>query len=290
VSFGGADLHCHSTVSDGVEAPAALVLRALEAGLHALALSDHDALHGLPELETAAAGTGLVTVQAAELSTRCEGEDVHLLGLFVDAAEPDLVSKLVEVRRERDHRGEAMVAKLASVGIVLDLAAIRQTVGDGAFGRPHVARALVADGYVGSFDEAFDRYLTKGKPGYVAKQKWTLEDAIRSVHAAGGVAVVAHPIWYRDPEKVVAIGKSAGLDGLEVFHSDQVGPKENEFAQLAARQGLLRSAGSDYHGPPEGRKRVGACRLEEDDWTRLVARARQHREASGRPPLDLSPR
>ena len=184
MSFSGADLHCHSTVSDGAEAPAALAARRGEPGLGAPGPSDHDALHGLPELEAAATGTGLITVQAAELSTRCEGEDVHLRGLFVDAGEPDLVAKLVEVRRERDQRGEAMVAKLASIGIVLDLAAIRQTVGDGAFGRPHVARALMADGYVGSFDEAFDRYLTKGKPGYVPKQKWTLEDAIRSVDAA----------------------------------------------------------------------------------------------------------
>ena len=108
--FGGADLHCHSTFSDGVDAPAKLVGYALEAGLSVLALSDHDALHGLPEFEAAAKGTGLVTVSASELSTRCDGDDVHVLGLFLDPEEPSLGARLEQFRRDRDTRGEAMVA------------------------------------------------------------------------------------------------------------------------------------------------------------------------------------
>ena len=277
--FGGADLHCHSTFSDGVDAPAKLVLHALEAGLSVLALSDHDALHGLPEFEAAARGTGLVTVAASELSTRCDGDDVHVLGLFLDPEEPALNAHLERFRDDRDARGEAMV----------DIAEIRRVVGEGAFGRPHIARALVAKGYVKSFDEAFDTWLAHGKPGYVAKPKWTLEEAIAAIRKAGGLSVIAHPVWYRDPGKVVATGVAAGLDGLEVFHLDQAG-KENEFGTLAERHGLLKSAGSDYHGPPEGRKRVGACRLDADGWGRIVAAAHARRADSGRPPLDLSPR
>lgn len=286
MSFGGADLHCHSTFSDGTESPAALVARALDAGLAALALSDHDALHGLPDFERAAAGTGLVTIAGTELSTYCEGDDVHLLGLFVDPETPDLVSRLASIREDRDRRGEAMVAKLAASGIVLDLEKIRAVVGDGAFGRPHVARALVEDGWVSSVDEAFDRYLTKGKPGYVAKPKWSLADAIEAVHGAGGVAVLAHPVWYRDPEKVAAIGVAAGLDGIEVWHVDQEGPKENDFARLAERHDLLKSAGSDFH-TPEGTRQVGACRLGADDFARMLARAKARRAEAGRAPLAL---
>jgi 3',5'-nucleoside bisphosphate phosphatase len=183
-----------------------------------------------------------------------------------------------------------MVQKLGSLGMPLDLAEIRAVVAEGAFGRPHIARAMVAKGYVKSLDEAFERFLTRGKPAYVPKPKWTLEEAIAAIRKAGGLSVIAHPIWYRDPEKVVALGVAAGLDGLEVIHSDQDGQKENAFGQLAERQGLLKSAGSDYHGPPEGRKRIGACRLDEEGWNRMVAAASRRRTESGRPSLDLSPR
>lgn len=289
-AFRGADLHCHSTFSDGLESPAQLVRRGLDAGLSVLALSDHDAVHGLPEFEAAAKGTGLVTVTASELSTRCDGDDVHVLGLFLDPDEPELSARLSRFREDRDTRGNGMVEKLLALGMPLDIAEIRAVVGEGAFGRPHIARAMVEKGYVKTFDEAFDRFLSRGKPAYVPKPKWNLEEAIAAIRKAGGLSVVAHPIWYRDPERVVSLGVAAGLDGLEVIHSDQDGQKENAFARLAEREGLLKSAGSDYHGPPEGRKRVGACRLDEENWNRMVAAATIRRVEAGRPPLDLLPR
>lgn len=289
-AFRGADLHCHSTFSDGLESPAQLVGRGLDAGLSVLALSDHDAVHGLPEFEAAAKGTGLVTVTASELSTRCEGDDVHVLGLFLDPDEPELSARLARFREDRDTRGNGMVEKLLALGMPLDIAEIRAVVGEGAFGRPHIARAMVAKGYVKTFDEAFDRFLSRGKPAYVPKPKWSLDEAIAAIRKAGGLSVVAHPIWYRDPERVVSLGVAAGLDGLEVIHSDQDGQKENAFARLAEREGLLKSAGSDYHGPPEGRKRVGACRLDEENWGRMIAAATKRRAEAGRPPLDLLPR
>lgn len=289
-SFRGADLHCHSVFSDGVETPAALIARALGARLSALALSDHDAVHGLPEFEAAAAGTGLIPVPATELSTRCDGEDVHVLGLFVDPEEPTLAAHLARMRRERDLRGEAMVEKLAALGLPLDLAELRRVVGEGALGRPHVARAMVAAGHVKSFEEAFEKFLTKGKPGYVPKPKWTLAEAITAVRTAGGVAVVAHPVWYADPEKVIAQGVEAGVDGLEVVHSDHDGAATSLFARLADRYRLLRSAGSDFHAPGEGRKDVGSCRLGAAEWERLVTAAVRRRLEAGRPAVDLSPR
>jgi len=288
--FRGADLHCHSVFSDGVERPAALVKRALDAGISALALSDHDAVHGLPEFEAAVEGTGLVTVAAVELSSRCDGDDVHVLGLFLDPTEPELVATLAAMREARGRRGEAMVEKLAALGLPLDLAKIREVVGDGAFGRPHVARAMVEAGYVKDFDDAFVRFLARGKSGYVPKPKWTLPEAIGSIRRAGGLAVVAHPVWYADPEKVVAQGCAAGLDGLETLHVDHSGAKESEFTRLAARYRLLVSAGSDFHAPGEGRPGIGARRLPEEPWNLLVAAATKRREEAGRPPLDLSAR
>jgi predicted metal-dependent phosphoesterase TrpH len=255
-----------------------------------LALSDHDAVHGLPEFEAAAKGTGIVTVTASELSTRCDGDDVHVLGLFLDPEEAELRAKLARFREDRDARGGAMVEKLLVLGMPLDIEEIRAVVGDGAFGRPHIAREMVAKGYVKTFDEAFDRFLSRGRPAYVPKPKWTLEEAIAAIRKAGGLSVVAHPIWYRDPEKIVSLGVAAGLDGLEVIHADQDGQKENAFSGLAEREGLLKSAGSDYHGPPEGRKRVGACLLDEANWNRMVAAATKRRAEAGRPPLDLRPR
>jgi predicted metal-dependent phosphoesterase TrpH len=288
--FRGADLHCHSTFSDGLEPPAQLVARGVEAGLSVLALSDHDAVHGLPEFEAAAKGTGLVTVTASELSTRCDGDDVHVLGLFLDPEEPELKARLAVFREDRDTRGEAMVEKLGTLGMPLDMAELRAVVAGGAFGRPHIARAMVAKGYVKTLEEAFELYLTRGKPAYVPKPKWTLEEAIAAIRKAGGLSVIAHPIWYRDPERVVTLGVAAGLDGLEVIHADQDGQKENAFGQLAEREGLLKSAGSDYHGPPEGRKRIGGCRLDEENWNWMVAAAAKRREETGRAPLDLTPR
>ena len=264
--------------------------RALKAGLSALALSDHDAVHGLGEFESASAGTGLIPVPATELSTRCNGEDVHVLGLFVDPEEPAFTARLARMRRDRDLRGEAMVEKLASIGMPLDLAAIRRVVGDGSFGRPHVARAMIAAGYVRDLDEAFERFLTKGKPGYVPKAKWTLAEAIAAIRTAGGLSVIAHPIWYSDPEKVVAQGVEAGLDGLEVVHTDHNGEATGEFARLAERYRLLRSAGSDFHAPTEGGKSVGACRLGGAEWEILVSAASRRRAEAGRPPVELSPR
>ncbi len=172
--FGGADLHFHSTFSDGVESPAELVLRAVAAGLSVAALTDHDAVHGVPAFVQAAAGTGLVAAGGAELSVDDGGEDVHLLGLFLDPEEPDLIERLTWFRQVRDQRGEAIVEKLAQLGVTLDLAALRAEVGAGAFGRPHVARALVAKGVVQSVGEAFDRYLGDGGPAFVPKAKWGL--------------------------------------------------------------------------------------------------------------------
>jgi predicted metal-dependent phosphoesterase TrpH len=288
MSFGGADLHFHSNVSDGVESPGELALRAVAAGLSVAALTDHDAVHGVVAFEAAAAGTGLVTAGGAELSVDEEGEDVHLLGLFLDPGEPALVERLASIREVRARRGEAIVERLDRLGLRLDLASLKAEVGGGSFGRPHVARALVASGAVASLDEAFARYLGEGCPAFVPKAKWALGDAIASVRRAGGLAVLAHPVWYRDPPSLLRKGRGLGLDGVEVFHPDNVGREEGLLREAGAL-GLLVTAGSDFHAPDGGRD-LGDRRLAEPLWERLAEAARARRREAGRVPLALAPR
>jgi hypothetical protein len=289
MAFGGADLHFHSNVSDGVESPAALVSRAVAAGLSVAALTDHDAVHGVAAFESAAAGTGLVAAGGAELSVDDLGEDVHLLGLFVDPEEPALAGKLSAFREVRDRRGEEIVERLAALGVALDLPALRAEVGDGAFGRPHVARALVASGAVASTEEAFRTYLGEGAPAYVPKAKWSLDEAILAVRRAGGLAVLAHPVWYRDPAGLLRKGRDLGLDGVEVYHPDHAG-REEELLRSAGALGLLVTAGSDFHAEADGGRSLGACRLEERLWERVAAAAQARRRDAGRAPLALAPR
>lgn len=288
MTFGGADLHFHSTFSDGVESPPRLVQLAVAAGLSVAVLTDHDAVHGVPAFLAAAVGTGLVAGGGVELSVEEGGEDVHLLGLLLDPEEPALVERLAGIREVRNRRGEAMVALLAKLGVVLDLEAIRAEVGAGAFGRPHVARALVASGVVKSVGEAFDRFLGPGGPAYVPKAKWGLAEAIGAVRRAGGLAVLAHPVWYRNPEDLLLRGRGFGLDGVEVYHPDNDG-REAEFASAADEFGLLRTAGSDFHSSAEGGRSLGARRLAEPLWERVAQAATARRREAGRPELDLSP-
>jgi len=287
-AFGGADLHFHSTASDGVESPESLASLAVAAGLSVAVLTDHDAVHGVPAFEVAARGTGLVTAGGAELSVDEAGQDVHLLGLFVDPDEPRLTSRLAELREVRETRAEQMVARLAALGIALDLERLRAEVGDGAFGRPHVARALVAVGAVASVEEAFERYLADGAPAFVPKAKWSLGEAIASVRAAGGLAILAHPVWYADVTGLLRKGLGLGLDGVEVFHPDNEGREESLLAE-AETLGLLVSGGSDFHSPAYGCP-VGGRRVGRPLWERLAEAAVARRRDAGRPALDLAPR
>lgn len=287
-AFGGADLHLHSTASDGVESPESLAARAAAAGLSVAVLTDHDAVHGVPAFEAAARGTGLVVAGGVELSVDEEGEDVHVLGLFVDPAEPVLSARLAEFRRVRESRAALMVERLERLGVRVDLDGLRAQVGDGAFGRPHVARALVAAGVVSSVEEAFGKYLGEGAPAFVPKAKWSLGEAVGAVRTAGGLAVLAHPVWYTDVPGLLRKGRDLGLDGVEAFHPDNDG-HEQELLAEAAVLGLLVSGGSDFHSPEYGSP-VGGRTLAEPYWQGLATAAVERRRAAGRPVLDLAPR
>jgi 3',5'-nucleoside bisphosphate phosphatase len=252
------DLHSHSTVSDGLDSPTALVGRMADAGLDVFALTDHDTLQGLPEARAEAQRRGVRLVSGAEISAEWGGQDdIHILALFVDEGNAELHAQLERRREERRSRGERMAAKLIEHGFPLDLEAIRADVGDGVWGRPHLARALIRAGHATSNDDAFDRFLGRGHPWYVPYEKWKAEEVIDAVHHAGGVTSLAHSVWYRDSENLIRALAARGLDALEIHHPDHTPDLEKILQRLAGELSLATSAGSDFHGSPDGRKRPG---------------------------------
>jgi predicted metal-dependent phosphoesterase TrpH len=253
------DLHSHSTVSDGLDSPTALVGRMAEAGLDAFALTDHDTLQGLPEARAEAARRGIELISGAEISAEWGGQDdIHILALFVDEKNEALNSALAGRQEERRTRGEKMAEKLVEHGYKIDLDAIRQDVGDGVWGRPHLARALIRAGYAANNNEAFDRFLGRDHPWYVAYEKWKAVEVVRAVRDAGGVSSIAHAVWYKDTDALIRALAAEGLGAIEVFHPDHGPDEEARFGALARELGLATTAGSDFHGTPEGRKNPGS--------------------------------
>jgi len=252
------DLHSHSTVSDGLDSPAALVGRMADAGIDCLALTDHDTLQGLPEARAEAQRRGIELISGAEISAEWGGQDdIHILALFVDETNAALQAHLSTRQEERRTRGERMAKKLVEHGYAIDLEAIRADVGDGVWGRPHLARALIRAGYAANNDEAFDRFLGHEHPWYVAYEKWKAADVVRAVRAAGGVTSLAHAVWYKNTDALIRALAVEGLDAIEVFHPDHGAEEEHRLGALARELSLATTAGSDFHGAVEGRKRPG---------------------------------
>jgi hypothetical protein len=253
------DLHSHSTVSDGLDSPASLVRRMAEAGLDAFALTDHDTLQGLPEARVEAKKRGIELISGAEISAEWGGQDdIHILALFVDENNESFNAALAVRQEERRSRGERMARRLVEHGYEIDLDAIRQDVGDGVWGRPHLARALIRAGFAKTNDEAFSRFLGREHPWYVPYEKWKALEVVRAIRQAGGVSSIAHAVWYKDTDSLIRALAAEGLDAVEVFHPDHGPDEERRFLALARELGLAQTAGSDFHGTPEGRKNPGA--------------------------------
>jgi 3',5'-nucleoside bisphosphate phosphatase len=252
------DLHSHSNVSDGLDSPSQLAQKMSVAGIEAFALTDHDTLAGLPEARTEAARLGLELISGAEISADFEGQDdIHILALFVDENHSEFNARLKERQEKRRTRGERMAQNLVAAGYTLDLEAIRADVGDGVWGRPHLARALVQAGHAATKEEAFDKFLKRQHPWYVGSEKWAAVEVVTAIRAAGGVSSLAHAIWYRDSETLIRRLAAEGLDAVEVFHPDHGAEEEARFGELAKELELIATAGSDFHGVPEGRKHPG---------------------------------
>ncbi len=271
-----ADLHTHSTASDGSVAPAALVEQARAAGLSVVGLTDHDTLDGVAQAQQAGRELGVAVIVGVELSAMEGDHEVHLLGLHLDHV-TSLEPALADLRGARRRRADTMVDTLRALGVLISIEAVMAEAGDGAVGRPHVARALIAGGWARDQRDAFDRYLGAGRPAFVNKQRLTVPDAIRLLHAAGGVAVLAHPGREGTLARLTAL-RTLGLDGVEVRHPSHSAEDEARLAALADHLDLVPSGGSDWHGAAEGPRVLGAVTIPVAWVERQLERAKTYRE------------
>ena len=252
-----ADLHLHSSCSDGLCTPARLVEEACRAGLQAISLTDHDTVSGLEEVFTASEGLHLDVVPGVELSAHVKGREVHLLGYCLDWQHPELSTYVQRLGQQRHDRGMAIVEHLNKLGVGLTLEDVLREVSGGSLGRPHIAAAMVNQGLAVNKDQAFDDFLGDRSPAYEPKPHVDAREVIDLIHATAGVAVLAHPGTSLS-EGVILRLVDWGLDGVEVYHPAHQAPQIEYYTQLAQRYGLVSSGGSDSHGEP-GNARVGEC-------------------------------
>jgi predicted metal-dependent phosphoesterase TrpH len=270
------DLHMHSTASDGSVAPADVVAAAQRAGLAAIALTDHDSVDGVADAQHAGELLGVRVIAGVELSAIDDGEEIHVLGLHLTHPE-HLASALDELKETRRERARTTVERLNALGIPVTLEAVFAAAGDGAVGRPHVAKALVAGGWARDFREAFDRWLGNGKPACVEKRTVTFEEAARLIHESGGISVYAHPGGDASRGVLEELA-SLGLDAVEVLHPSHTADEIVRLASLTDELGLLPSGGSDWHGAADGYRALGSMKVREEWLARQDARVRQRAE------------
>jgi len=270
------DLHLHSTASDGQLSPADVVSLAARHGLRTIALTDHDSTDGINDAQTAGNLLGIEVIPGIELSTAVDAGELHTLGYLIDPNNEQLMARLAQFRDSRDRRAEVMVERLNAAGVVVDLVRVRELSAGGAIGRPHVARALVESGQATSTNDAFERYLIPGRAGFVPHFRLEPVGAIELIHAAGGVAVLAHPFSVADLHTTLLKLVAAGLDGLEVFYSLYNDEQRSLLVTLAERYGLVPTGGSDFHGFGEReRHEIGSSKVPADTVDRLRDAARR---------------
>lgn len=267
------DLHTHTTASDGLCAPEELVAKAAGAGVSVLSVTDHDTVAGCAPAAAACATVGIEFVAGIEMTAVRAATDVHLLGYFINLRSPQLLDFLTAQRRQRLDRVRLMIERLAGLGVHLDADVILHPgVADAekAAGRPWLARALVAGGHVKTTNEAFDRWLSHGRPAFVPRVGATPEAVIARIHEAGGVASLAHPGLLGRDEWIPGF-VSDGLDAIEVFHHGHDADAMMRYEQLAAKHNLGISGGSDYHGDNHhGAGGPGSVSLPRVHFDRLV--------------------
>ena len=246
------DLHTHSTFSDGSLTPTELVFQAIQSKISVLALTDHDSTAGLTEAINATRDQPIELIPGIELSAQFRGKEVHILGYFVDQNSHHFQHQLSQLRQTRTERVGAMVTKLQSLGLDIELKEVQRVAGHGAIGRPHIAHTLLTKGYVRSIREAFDRFLGSRGKAYVPRVIPSAQVAMSWIKEAGGVSILAHPSWqgYNETETHAACQElvDQGLDGLEVFYGNFSSRQISMNLRLAQQFNILVTGGSDYHG------------------------------------------
>jgi predicted metal-dependent phosphoesterase TrpH len=270
-----ADLHLHTNFSDGTYTPEELASHGKRLGFCALALSDHDTLEGCDRMAAACAANDIEFIPAAELTAELDGHELHLLAYYVDTANARLLVELARFQEVRQNRIREMVARINKLNVPLRAEAVFEIANCRAPGRPHVARALVKQGFCHNLDEAFDRFLKKGKPAWVPKFKMSAVEAVDLVHQAGGVAVMAHPGLNRCDDLIPALA-DCGMDGLECFHTKHAGAEAEHYLRMAEQENLLVTGGSDCHGLSKGKPLIGGIKLPYWRVEELKKRAEQN--------------
>jgi predicted metal-dependent phosphoesterase TrpH len=268
-----ADLHVHTTASDGTLSPRDVVAIAKQTGLLAIAITDHDSVGGLSESNAAGKDLSLTVFPGIELSTEIDGHEIHILGFCIDHQHQGLLSLLGTLQKSRYTRAQRMVEKLVSLGYEIELDAVLQHAGGAAPGRPHVGRALVDQGYIPSVSEAFEKLLGYKMPGYVERYKLSPQEAIEAIHAAGGIAAWAHP-GLADNDSLLAMFLEHGLDGLEAYHPDHNSEQSRHYVSLARNNGLFVTGGSDFHGGERARE-LGYCGLGKKEFQSFATACRR---------------
>jgi predicted metal-dependent phosphoesterase TrpH len=263
-----ADLHLHTHFSDGTFSPEEVAQRASRLGIKALALTDHDSVEGCDRMEAACRSLGIEYAPGTELTAQRDGNEVHLLGYFLDTRNPLLLEELRKFQLVRQERIHKIVECINKLGVPLKVESVFAIANCQAPGRPHVGRALVQEGFCNSLDEAFERFLKKNRPAWVPKFKMSAFDAMDLIHAAGGLAVMAHP-GLNSSDEFIPILMQHGLDGIECYHSKHTPSMTAHYIRMAMQNKLLITGGSDCHGNSKGKPLIGKVRLPIDCWQKL---------------------
>lgn len=269
-----ADLHVHSIYSDGSYSPEQLIDMAVDKGLKALALADHDTVEGVEEMLEIGSSKGIEIIPAIELSTSSTKAEIHILGYKIDYKAPFFLEEIKRMFNARLKRAKKMVDKLKGMGIDISYQEVKSIAGDKYIGRPHIAQALVKAGYIEKVEEAFtEAYIANGGRAYVGRQKISPERAIELIHQAGGVAILAHPYLVNkgnpfNKDGIIEL-VDKGLDGIEVYHSKHDSKTREYYKKIAEELGLLITGGSDFHGESSPEVKLGDVQVSEVELRKL---------------------
>lgn len=242
------DLHVHTNHSDGMLSPAEIVDLGVRMGLSGMAITDHDTITGIEEaVKQSNKYDNFIVIPGIEFSSIYNNEEVHILGYFIDYKSPSLIEMTNILKKSRIERGEKIIEKLNSLGYKISIEDVKSLSGDDYIGRPHIARALINQGYVYTIQEAFDRFLNRGCPGYVQRYNMTIDETIQLIKSNKGMAILAHPGLLKD-KSIIHHCLLSGIDGIECIHSKHSETDVDYFTQIAKDNNLIITGGSDCHG------------------------------------------
>ena len=267
-----ADLHLHTTHSDGTRSPREVIDLARRLGLSIVAISDHDNLGGYFEIKSHADSEGVTLIPAVELSAIFEGVDIHILAYSFDPLDERITERLASFRNTRLNRGHLIVQRLREHGYAISSERVAELAGGGSLGRPHVARALIEAGIVSSFEEAFAKLLGPGCIGYVDKERFAVDEAVTLIRACGGVTSIAHPSVYPDHRRLIPQILDMGVDAIETMHPAVPHEDRFHYEAMAAKRGLFVTAGSDDHGTAKTKETIGTIRIAETKIGEILKR------------------